>query len=460
MSDRVQGMIEKLKYLNRKILEIDKKQSLLVEKEELLEKNLEQRVEKVIVSVDQMKQFTEQCADRLFEQFSERAVLGKVNDYVNLEYFKVPSDKSPKVLLVGFYGAVNLGDELMLQKLYRDLNVIKNDIYVMMCDNENLDAFRYPGMNIIHYPKTKFDFNHLADIFDSVIFGGGAILDDSGYLQEESFKYDLGKIFIELALSFIEKNKEVHAIGLSTNEKIVNEEYQEKLKRIIDGSVNFSVRDKYSKRLIESACGHEITMINDIVLTNEYPKVMKEKGEKYKIGIIWICQADLLGSLEKLVEHIQSTYDIEKTEIHFIPFYNYHDCDYKFYNEFCEKKSEFNFSIESMAYSFENICQKVRECDVVISMRYHGALLGLMNGCRTFSLLYTQHPHYYNKMMDLYEKFECVQDLFFSVEELVEALPVKNDVVINSVDFDNTSYTQIVQSIIKKQKERKEKMDF
>lgn len=70
MLDRVQGMIEKLKYLNRKILEIDKKQSLLVEKEELLEKNLEQRVEKVIVSVDQMKQFTEQCADRLFEQFS------------------------------------------------------------------------------------------------------------------------------------------------------------------------------------------------------------------------------------------------------------------------------------------------------------------------------------------------------------------------------------------------------
>ena len=42
MLDRVQGMIEKLKYLNRKILEIDKKQSLLVEKEELLEKNLEQ----------------------------------------------------------------------------------------------------------------------------------------------------------------------------------------------------------------------------------------------------------------------------------------------------------------------------------------------------------------------------------------------------------------------------------
>ena len=73
---------------------------------------------------------------------------------------------------------------------------------------------------------------------------------------------------------------------MSTNEKIVNEEYQEKLKRIIDGSINFSVRDKYSKRLIESACGHEITMINDIVLTNEYPKVMKEKGEKYKIGII------------------------------------------------------------------------------------------------------------------------------------------------------------------------------
>lgn len=51
--------------------------------------------------------------------FPKRAVLGKVNDYVNLEYFKVPSDKSPKVLLVGFYGAVNLGDELMLQIVQR-----------------------------------------------------------------------------------------------------------------------------------------------------------------------------------------------------------------------------------------------------------------------------------------------------------------------------------------------------
>ena len=37
-----------------------------------------------------------------------------------------------------------------------------------------------------------------------------------------------------------------------------------------------------------------------------------------------------------------------------------------------------------------------------------------------------------------------------------KALPVKNDVVINSVDFDNTSYTQIVQSIIKNRRKKGE----
>lgn len=41
-------------------------------------------------------------------------------------------------------------------------------------------------------------------------------------------------------------------------------------------------------------------MINDIVLTNEYPKVMKEKGEKYKIGIIWICQAGFTWIFRKV----------------------------------------------------------------------------------------------------------------------------------------------------------------
>ena len=34
-------------------------------------------------------------------------------------------------------------------------------------------------------------------------------------------------------------------------------------------------------------------MINDIVLTNEYPKVMKEKGEKYKIGTVSYTHLDV-----------------------------------------------------------------------------------------------------------------------------------------------------------------------
>lgn len=40
------------------------------------------------------------------------------------------------------------------------------------------------------------------------------------------------------------------------------------------------------------------------------------------------------------------------------------------------------------------------------------------------AVIYTQHPHYYNKMMDLYEKLSAYR-FVFSVEELVEALPVK-----------------------------------
>ena len=52
----------------------------------------------------------------------------------------------------------------MLQKLYEDLSPVRNNIYVLMCDNADLDVFLYPGMNIIHYPKNKFDFNFLSNI--------------------------------------------------------------------------------------------------------------------------------------------------------------------------------------------------------------------------------------------------------------------------------------------------------
>lgn len=433
MLDRLSGIIEKIKYINRKILSIDEKQLKSIELEWEISKQLA-RNEKLLLE-------TKQEYQEYKEQFQ----------YVNLEYLKIPRNMQKNYLLVGFYGAINLGDELMLQKLYSDFSDIKNNLYVMMCDNTDLDVFKYPGMNIIHYPKTKFDYNYLADIFDGVIFGGGAIIDDDCYQKKDSYQYDLGRIFVELSLAFLSKEKKVHAIGVSTNQEIVNNEYKEKLNYIINRSTSFSVRDQYSQKVLETIGKCRISLIQDVVLTHTFNYVPEVHDGKERIGIIWICQDNLRDNLIKLIEHINTLYHSNEVEIYLIPFYNYRNCDINFYKNICEFLRYDNIHVSEMSYSFREISERVNECNLIISMRYHGALLGLMHGRYTVALLYNEHKHYYNKMTDLFEKYRCGENLFTSIEQLKSIFPVSADKKKkeNYIQFNNEAYNSIIKNIIK-----------
>lgn len=442
MLKRIKAFGDKVRYINRLIIGIDEKQTVLQDQ------NI-QLMEKI--------QETHRSIDKISQQIRELEEKWKyITTYVNPEYLLLPRQKGLKYLLVGFYGAVNLGDELMLQKIYEDLSLVKNDIYVLMCDNIELNVFLYPGVNIIHYPKNKFDFNFLADAFDCVIYGGGAIIDDTMYSLNDSYKYDLGRIFIELSSAFIEKGKKVYSLGLSTNDSLTDIQYVTKLKHIIDNSAYFSVRDKYSAQILENLVGHQIRQINDIVLTYKSEEAQKKSAGKYRIGIIWICDDKLKKQLHELLEHILVVCDLEDTEVRFIPFYDYWNCDMNFYDGLCREFEAGNLSIADMPHSFDQVYSEICECDLVISMRYHGALLGLKGGRRTLSLLYSQHKHYYNKMTDLYEKFGREQDLFTSLDQLKGAIPVDSTQPGMKIQFDNSEYDMVISELINLYSDEKE----
>ena len=383
--------------------------------------------------------------------------LTKLDDkdaYVNFEYLYLLNNTDHKILLAGFYGARNLGDELMMQKVYRDLNIDKSRVYVLMCDNPELNVFRYPGMNMLHYPKTRFDYSFLADQFECVIFGGGAIIDDVMYREKGSFTFDMGKIFAELGSAFIQREKKVYSLGLSTSRELTDEEYIDKVKNIIGRSSYFSVRDKYSAELLHKITGQDIRQINDIVLT--YDRLVIDdtrKPDRLIIGIIWICYVDLREQLYYLLKELLIFYTEINLEIRLIPFYDYCNCDYYFY---LKTKEDFGnderITLTDMPGTFDEIYRELMTCDLILSMRYHGALIGLMTGRRTYSLLYGDHRHYYNKMLDLYEKFDHKEDLFSSVEALCEHVKT-NDIcsrqteTLISPDFDNSEYERIIKEI-------------
>ena len=323
----------------------------------------------------------------------------------NKELLILTPTSKKKILIVGFYGAPNLGDELMLQTILQYFPDFKNiELTIMLADNPNYDIDKYPAVNIIHYPKTKYDFNYLAKYFDVLIFGGGAIIDDKNFLNDLSYQVDLGTILIKLSEKFITWGKDIYCVGLSSVSTFSNSDYTERLSKIIDNSKYFSVRDSYSQETLKKYCKTKKAVIlsQDIVFANKKIKSVKEKFNKvFNIGIVWIPYAENVKILEDIIEKYS-----EKYKIHLIPFYGYKDFDISEYKKMLDRMKVNDVIIEHLATNMEELIEIYNKCDFLISMRYHGVLVGKALQIPTLSICYDNHRHYNNKMKFLAEVFD------------------------------------------------------
>ena len=55
--------------------------------------------------------------------------------------------------------------------------------------------------------------------------------------------------------------------------------------------------------------------------------------------------------------------------------------------------------------------------------------------------------HYYNKMTDLFEKFDAKQNLFTTIEELKKAIDDVNSIAQEEKEIDNSAYDWIINQI-------------
>jgi hypothetical protein len=175
----------------------------------------------------------------------------------------------PRILLCGFYGANNLGDELMLESILEIIRQDEYEITIMVSDNEYLDVAKYAGLQIICAPKMINDYFILSNFYDLMIVGGGAMIDDDNYgakKERSSLTYSL----IKLSRCFINSHKQSLWIGISAVTDINNKELARDLKEVINNSNYFSVRDKYSL-LVLAELGidtKKVKLIHDLVFYN------------------------------------------------------------------------------------------------------------------------------------------------------------------------------------------------
>lgn len=350
------------------------------------------------------------------------------NRYVNLELLENPLRKGRNILVVGFYGAYNLGDELMFQIV---VNVLKENecgnITVMLCDNEQYDICDFPDIQFVHYPKSRFDFNILAQRYDVIIWGGGALLDDAYYADKTKVDY-LGNMFIDLNKRFIAFEKKILVLGLSTNKEFTNKKYVENINDIIEGSTFFSVRDIYSQSLLikDGANRKKINILNDLVFAEEKWETIRKENREHTgiiIGIDMICITETKTLLEEIVRIIMRIFD-EKLPIKvmFIPFYDYNQNDTSFYRAFMDELDVRGIEVEVCDYvnTFSEIMDRFKGIDFFINMRYHAMLLSMVLGIPSTNIVLDSNPHYFNKMSYLAELGKYSDSLIAFSEGIVQ----------------------------------------
>lgn len=375
-------------------------------------------------------------------------------DYINTELLMLNNNNKEKILLVGFYGAPNSGDELMLQSLLEKIDSTKYSVTVMLADNPEYKLENYKNINFIHYPKTNMDINIIANYFDKVIFGGGALIEDEHYNKNDSYKYNTATILIDLSIAAILNNKKVYCLGLSTSKELNNKEYIAKLDFIIENSKYFSLRDLNSLYTLKEYGIKNINKINVIydlafsLKNTEYKFEELNNSGEFIIGLVLIGFSDK----EKLKNIITWTCECSKTlkksiEIRLIPFYDFCKSDIvnltKIANEI-----NVGIPIKILPYfqEYEDIMDAFSKCNLIINMRYHSSLLSLKTGIPSLHIVYDIHTHYKNKMKDLEEKYN-IPELFLSYENL------NKENMYNSLDyaFNNISKINLLESNVSKQ---------
>ncbi|QWT17565.1 polysaccharide pyruvyl transferase family protein [Collinsella sp. zg1085] len=342
--------------------------------------------------------------------------------YCNLEYLSLNREHTGRrILLAGWYGASNCGDELMMRTMLQHFEKRGVRVSVLLWDDPDYDFSRLPACaDQIHYPRSTWELRQLAEYFDVLVWGGGAIIDDRQF-NHNPLNINTGNLLVWLSEEMFKREKEVYAVGLSANESLeADTEYARRLAAVIAGCAHVSLRDSYSLEALTTA-GIDVSRIElceDIVFGNRFIGASKTTaGDAPPAVGVTLMTGDVTNEHNRLVlphiiEMAKGRYG-EGCRIKLVPFYNFWKFDTTLLTQLCEELGVME-QVEIVPYTDELQEIGLLDCDVVIAYRYHACLIAAASGIPTLFMCVDDHPHYRNKMRRIAEVFGMSDNLLMA----------------------------------------------
>ena len=325
------------------------------------------------------------------------------------------------ILLAGYYGFGNLGDEAILEMVLKQLLEItdRDNIAVLSGNKEetsnkyNINTIdRYNVLSIIKRLKTS----------NAIVFGGGSLLQD--VTSKRSIYYYL--FLIKLAK--LMGNKVVmlsQGIGPILNEKS---------RKITSNTLNkvdyISVRDKQSKEFLEEigVDKNKISLSADPVINFRSDEKQENRFEDKKRVCFSLRNwksANVSGKISQVTKKLNEN----NIECYFIPFY---------YNEDLELINEIEKNIGESATYYKERLSTNEAYDIIKNMN-------LLVGVRLHSLIFAASANV---------PFVAVS-YDHKVDHFVESVNMNVACSIDEIDID-TLYDEIVKKLENENEEREE----
>ena len=285
------------------------------------------------------------------------------------------SNKTKKVIISGYYGFNNFGDEAVLSVLVNSLkkeNVKVNDITVISKDPKNTQK-KY-GI------KSVFYFNFFSVFFamlksDILFSGGGSLLQD--VTSSKSLFYYLFIISLALVLG---KKVIIFAQGIGP----VKNDFSQKMTRFILKKCSFvTVRDEKSLKLLKDwGISAELTAdpVWSMSVGNRYPSnilgVQLRKWETLTEDKITALAKSISKSFSKMKIFIYALQKSQDKEVCLLFEEKLKEFSPETYTQIIVNKSPME-----IANSFSNL-------DMLIAMRYHACLIGLKYKMKVLPIVY------------------------------------------------------------------------
>ncbi|PIG95310.1 hypothetical protein CSQ79_02320 [Gloeocapsopsis sp. IPPAS B-1203] len=292
------------------------------------------------------------------------------------------------ILICGYYGSYNLGDEAMLAGMLKLLRELQDNLQITVFSRDTQDTTARHSVRAVHYRNSQLKIKHNIALLQNQFFilGGGDLLRDG-------VDQSIAKGWLRPLQQAIRLRRRTLVLGISVGE-IWRKETQDMIPQVLNRVDLLTVRDADSKSKLEKlGVRKSIHIISDLALQFlpetrlpnqpvERPiqigisiRPLNLRGRYTDAGIYLRYQQEMAAIADLLVEQYEAT-------VHFLPFqalksgYHSSNDDYVATLELLRYSRYSNhFVVHRSFESLHTLNQLISELDLVIGMRLHSLIL-------------------------------------------------------------------------------------